>query len=464
MICRNREEAARTAGELQKLIPLAESDLEKAVFGSGIMVLPVEFTKGLEFDAVLLLDPTRAAYPSDDGNARLLYVAATRALHELCVLHEGDLTGLIADPVPEKPVQKMEKGAASRTEKTKALPKEKPTSAGRTGGSPDSQKKKRISIVRNEIPRNPVPEREQPSAARQERPSSALRTKPSASLRSPASASKVNVRKPYESYAEAEKRGVTEAGRTWGSTGRLSGGFPAFGDMPSADHLRPAGRPRTDLAVRWSSMNPDGLYLQSRYGVLRLCPVGSAIVRVTFVKGSQMPKGICPGIAVNRMEKNWKLRDTRTAVEFSGTELCLQVDKASGAVRYLSGEKKPLLSERSRDCRLIEDSGAQPRAWLYLDRTKGEKLYAPGMQGEKGISLNASARYISHGGAEFPLLLSENGYGMLIASRKPVISCDIPLYGACLCAEGEQMLDFYFIAGKQQLTIMNAYAYLCGLI
>ena len=234
--------------------------------------------------------------------------------------------------------------------------------------------------------------------------------------------------------------------------------------MPSADHLRPAGRPRTDLAVRWSAENADGLYLQSRYGVLRLCPVGSAIVRVTFVKGSQMPKGVCSGITVNRMEKNWKLRDTRTAVEFSGPELFLQVDKSSGAVRYLSGEKKPLLAERSRDCRLIEDGGAQPRAWLYLDRAKGEKLYAPGMKGEKGISLNASARYISHGGAELPLLLSENGYGMLIASRKPVISCDIPLYGACLCAEGEQMLDFYLIAGKSQLTIMNAYAYLCGLI
>ena len=484
VICRNRREAAETAEELKSLIPLAESDLEKAVFGSGVMVLPVEFTKGLEFDAVLILDPTRETYSSDDGNAKLLYVAATRALHELCVLHEGDLTGLIADPVPQK-----KKGVVSQMEKTTALPKEKPAAAGRTDGRPGGQEKKRISIVRNDIsrndiPQNPVPERKQPSPVRQERPSAALRTKPSASLRPSASASNVTVRKPYESYAEAEKRGVRAEGTGQPAGGRLSGnrlngsrpsgsdpadsrlpgGFPAFGDMPSADHLHPAGRPRTDLAVRWSAMNPDGLYLQSRYGILRLCPVGSAIVRVTFVKGSQMPKSVCSGIAVNRMEKNWKLRDMRTTVEFSGTELCLQVDKASGAVRYLSGEKKPLLAERSRDCRLIEDGGAQPRAWLYLDRAKGEKLYAPGMQGEKGISLNASARYISHGGAELPLLLSENGYGMLIASRKPVISCDIPLYGACLCAEGEQMLDFYFIAGKQQLTIMNAYAYLCGLI
>ena len=70
------------------------------------MVLPVEYTKGLEFDAVLILDPTREEYPVDDGHAKLLYVAATRALHELCVLHQGNLTGLIADPLPADAARK----------------------------------------------------------------------------------------------------------------------------------------------------------------------------------------------------------------------------------------------------------------------------------------------------------------------------------------------------------------------
>ena len=65
------------------------------------MVLPVEYTKGLEFDAVVLYDPTENAYPSEDRYVKLLYVAATRALHELSVIYTGKLTGLIADPVPE---------------------------------------------------------------------------------------------------------------------------------------------------------------------------------------------------------------------------------------------------------------------------------------------------------------------------------------------------------------------------
>ena len=464
VICRSREEAARTAGELKKLIPVAESDLEKAVFQSGVMVLPVEFTKGLEFDAVLILDPDRKAYPSDDGNAKLLYVAATRALHELCVLHEGDLTGLIADPVPRKALQGKapQKNILQRNTTEKNIPHEK-EAADRAAG------KKRISIVRNT-----APEPERPAAARpasgSDRPAAVRPTAASAPA-SPVSSGPAG-RKPYESYAQMQLRkgggsdspsgGMSAVGGRRGAGGH--DGSPAFGDMPDADHLRPTGRPRTDLAVRWSAMNSDGLYLQSRFGILRLCPVGNAVVRVTFAKGSQLPGGVCSGIAVNRLEKGWKLRDTRTAVEYAGPELCLQADRGTGAVRYLTGGRSLLLAERGRDCRLIEDSGALVRSWLYLDREKGEKLYAPGVHGEKGISLNGSARYISHGGAEFPLLLSEKGYGLLIATKKPVISCAIPMYGDCLCVEGEPVLDFYFIAGKEQRTIMNAYAWLCGLI
>lgn len=499
VICRNREEAARTAGELKKLIPVAESDPEKAVFQSGVMVFSVEFTKGLEFDAVLILDPDRKDYPSDDGNAKLLYVAATRALHELCVLYTGDLTGLIADPVPQKALQGKipQKSILQKNIPQNNIPQEKKAS-GRAAG------KKRISIVRNTVPE---PERQADEGDRAEKrtapvPAGSFAARPSArpaaarptaaaapstarpaaarptaaaapaAARPSAASSGPPGRKPYESYAQMQLRkgagsdspagGMAAAGGRRGAGGH--DGPPSFGDMPDGDHLRPAGRPRTDLAVRWSAMNSDGLYLQSRFGILRLCPVGNAVVRVTFAKGSQLPGGVCSGIAVDRLEKGWKLRDTRTAVEYAGPELCLQADRGTGAVRYLTGGRNLLLAERGRDCRLIEDSGALVRSWLYLDREKGEKLYAPGVHGEKGISLNGSARYISHGGAEFPLLLSEKGYGLLIATKKPVISCAIPMYGDCLCVEGEPVLDFYFIAGKEQRTIMNAYAWLCGLI
>ena len=95
VVCRNAEEAEKVANNLGKLITIEESDLEKAEFKKGIMVLPVEYTKGLEFDTVLIYNPSCNNYPEDDGHAKLLYVAATRALHELSVLHVGDVTKLI---------------------------------------------------------------------------------------------------------------------------------------------------------------------------------------------------------------------------------------------------------------------------------------------------------------------------------------------------------------------------------
>lgn len=95
VVCRTEREATEIAKKLGSRIPIEESSLEKAEFKQGVLVLPVEYTKGLEFDAVLICNPTKEDYPEDDGHAKLLYVAATRAMHELAILHLGDVTKLL---------------------------------------------------------------------------------------------------------------------------------------------------------------------------------------------------------------------------------------------------------------------------------------------------------------------------------------------------------------------------------
>ena len=61
-----------------------------------MMVLPIQLTKGLEFDAVILMNPSPEAYRETEADAKLLYVAVTRALHELHVVYEGELSKLFA--------------------------------------------------------------------------------------------------------------------------------------------------------------------------------------------------------------------------------------------------------------------------------------------------------------------------------------------------------------------------------
>ena len=436
IVCRNQESAAKTAKELKKLIPIMESDLEKAEFGKGILVLPVEYTKGLEFDAVLILDPTRQEYPVDDGHAKLLYVAATRALHELCVLHTGDLTGLIADPIPEK-----------------QTPSQAPAAKGNT------KPKSSVVIIQNETIKtnsDKFPVKTAPPQARQ---------KPTAKAASPITTPQTKqIRTNYTTTPTANP--VTPTPKVAPQpTGHASARGIAFGDMPTAELLRPTGHTKIDLAIRWITKQPDGLYLQSRYGILRLSPIGSNIVRVTFTKGSSLSPGVHEQIAVNRVERKWMYKDSSKTLEFLTDELCLQVDKASGAISYLTRDKKLLLAERNRECRVIETLPQKPtRTRLYLDLQKNENLYGLGANGQPGLNLKGTARYISHGkfSTELPLLLSDKGYGILVACEGASFLCDIPTYGTYLYTEKAVQMDYYFIVGRQPNTILSAYAYLCG--
>ena len=70
---------------------------------------------------------------------------------------------------------------------------------------------------------------------------------------------------------------------------------------------------------------------------------------------------------------------------------------------------------------------------------------------------------ISHkdSGKRLPFLLSDKGYGILLATDGPAVCCDISTYGSYLYTE-ENFIDYYFIAGKRQNTLSAAYSYLLG--
>lgn len=95
VICKNQEEVIKVQKELSDYIEVEEGNLEDMTFTRGVMVLPVYLTKGLEFDTVLLWNPIEQQYKTGDANAKLLYVAATRALHELSVFYMGEITKLL---------------------------------------------------------------------------------------------------------------------------------------------------------------------------------------------------------------------------------------------------------------------------------------------------------------------------------------------------------------------------------
>jgi DNA helicase-2/ATP-dependent DNA helicase PcrA len=65
-------------------------------YSGGLVVLPVVLTKGMEFEAVIVYNANETQFSSQkiyDG--RLLYVAVTRALHEMQILYTGQLSGFL---------------------------------------------------------------------------------------------------------------------------------------------------------------------------------------------------------------------------------------------------------------------------------------------------------------------------------------------------------------------------------
>lgn len=97
VICRTVEETKTVYEALKEKTEVEpwKEDMEEMVFTNGVMVLPIHMTKGLEFDTVILWNPDTLNYEDTDAEAKLLYVAITRALHELYVLHYGELSKLL---------------------------------------------------------------------------------------------------------------------------------------------------------------------------------------------------------------------------------------------------------------------------------------------------------------------------------------------------------------------------------
>ena len=143
-------------------------------------------------------------------------------------------------------------------------------------------------------------------------------------------------------------------------------------------------------------------------------------------------------------------------VEFLTDEICLRINRGSGAIHYMTRDKKLLLAEREKECRQIEDGpNGKAKGRLYLEWQKKEVLYAPGNGGNVGVTLRGEARYISHGNGKPAVVISEQGYGMVLAADTAAC-CDIPAYGSYLYMENKGQMDFYFVVGKGKKEVEEA--------
>lgn len=119
VLCKDQREAKEVTGLLSPTFNylVRRGDVNDISFEAGILVTSIELVKGLEFNSVVLFNPSRKNYQStgefSEINRNLLYVGITRAEENLCIVtherpseilppHNSKLVrGITVEPEPE---------------------------------------------------------------------------------------------------------------------------------------------------------------------------------------------------------------------------------------------------------------------------------------------------------------------------------------------------------------------------
>lgn len=96
VIARLPETARRLAGLIGRGVDVRLALGGDFRFGPGVNVTAVQEVKGLEFDHVVIPDASEAVYADDPAARRALYVAVTRAIHQVVLASVGPWSPLLA--------------------------------------------------------------------------------------------------------------------------------------------------------------------------------------------------------------------------------------------------------------------------------------------------------------------------------------------------------------------------------
>lgn len=439
IICRDMEESKEAYLALKDKTKAKLFDETAAEFTSGAVILPIEYSKGLEFDAVIIYDASGEKYPKEDGYAKLLYVAATRALHELSVFYTGDLTGLVKDSIPkdrkditfEKDDFHISPYVYEEEFKTKEeIAREQALEGDKERALRDKYGPKRI-IVNTKKPEEPL-ERKEVAALYKEKPSAYARPK-AEPVKSVEIDRHISIRKPVEIKPElAYKMPVTKD----------YSDKPEFGLMPEGNAIQPVGHGKIDNGVRWINADKKKIDITGGYGVLRIMPISDETVRVLFSKG-EFAKISAPPAEIQTKDVKWNYRDGRDAIEITLPKLKVRVDRKTGAISFISALNNTEL--------LCEDSAVQRQYhgnkdiwWEYFSFAKKEIITVRRPDGDwKEVGI--SALYISDvKGGNCSLIMSNRGYQILVPPSEKTMICRVPSYGPYLCFEDTAYIDYYF--------------------
>lgn len=427
----------QTIGEAQEVherltaagMELLENDYEKAEFCNGIMVLPVALTKGLEFDAVLLYEPTAEKYPVCDKNAKLLYVAATRALHELSVVCSGKLTGLIADEVPEG-------------KRHRVIDADPVSDDNLTPGERKLREMKALKADADYVKKLTLGE----ATARTD---------------------KLAWNRLTEEYLGAKGAGVTMPAANGSEKAQgddalqdISGTQEIcdseFAQKADENFLRVYGHAAPALSSKWITKQNNGIYVQSRYGILRICPISAGVVRISFCAGSSFKleeEGICKQFS---MVKGIQVKETPKELTVTAANISVFVDKQTGAICFKDSKGHELMREQNLEPHVITAEGVNNRSMVSFVPKKSNTYHAFCSESGAVKYIGDTAMFISSEGKCLPMLFVKDSFAIVPISHRRVAFNNLPGQGTKLVFESSS-IDYYFMTAPTTDELMSNY-------
>ncbi len=173
--------------------------------------------------------------------------------------------------------------------------------------------------------------------------------------------------------------------------------------------------------VSWQKQ-ADGVTLRLRPGVLKLQVWTPRIVRVTYSRADTLPNTQSLSVIAKPQAVPWQLKTDAHTVTVTTGQMQAQVNRQTGAVRFLDAAGKPVLSEEAGGRMLtpVTLAGPTPEAALpvatALCSAARRRHLRPGSAPGQGlmdyrgsvVTLEQTNREVA-----IPFLVSSRGYGVL---------------------------------------------------
>jgi len=241
----------------------------------------------------------------------------------------------------------------------------------------------------------------------------------------------------------------------------------------------------------------DALILITENGMIKIEPYTDAILRITYTLGESFAQIPGLGVISKKQSCEWYYKDLDTSIHLYTQLILLTIDKETCAFAYYDAQNRLLTKEPDRGGKtlipfesyktvlnehstvekvetpdgikaVVRDAQKVYDKMLYHSRLEfewvpDEALYGLGQQEEGFLNLRGSRQYIHQANMKIalPVLVSTNGYGILLDTYAPVIFND-NAFGSYLYSEASRELDYYYIYGSDLDQIVSGYRQITG--